>query len=143
MRSYTEREVFGDASQALWADAVAIVERIPSTWGNELRCHELSRAVAELLRLRGGSWFITSAVKVVDGKLGAIEHSWLVCVQRTRGGTTYVKQPILDVYCPGRMPQVQLIDDYFAVSRGYEIGEPRTDIKHDIVRKLVDDFGRS
>lgn len=141
MRSYTEREIFGDASQALWADAVAIVDRIPSTWGNELRCHELTRAVRDLLRLRGGSWFVMLDVNVVDGNLWSIEHSWLVLTSARPSKLS--KRIILDVYCPGRMPQVQLIDDHFAVSRGYEVGEPRTDIKHDIVQKLVGDFGRS
>jgi hypothetical protein len=49
---------------------------------------------------------------------------------------------ILDVYCPGRVPQVQLLDNHFAVARGYEPGEPRTDIKLDIVEKLVNEMSR-
>jgi hypothetical protein len=133
MISYAEREIFTDREMALWCDACDLIKRVSLAWTNELRCHELARAAhAALGRLRyRGSPYKTT---VVDGKLWAIEHSWLVVPAQGPRGLT--RTAILDVYCPGRMPQVQLLDNHFVIARGYEPGEPRTDIKLDIVGRL-------
>lgn len=61
-----------------------------------VRCHELARAAASVLGKYGDEY----KYDVVDGMYGPIEHTWLVT---DRGN-------ILDVYVPGREPQVQLID---------------------------------
>jgi hypothetical protein len=125
VKSYADREIFNHQEKAAWCDAVDMVARVRSTWGNELRCHELARAVAKVL----GQF--NHQVTLVDGKLWAIEHSWLVMQ------TPFGRHAILDVYCPGRIPQVQLIDAHWLVSRGYEEGPLRTDIKLDIVEQLI------
>jgi len=128
VRSYADREIFNDREKATWCDAVDMVARVRSTWGNELRCHELVRATAKVLGQ------LSRQVMLVDGKLWAIEHSWLTL------HTPLGRHAILDVYCPGRIPQVQLIDAHWSVSRGYEPGPVRTDIKLDIVEKLVQEM---
>lgn len=133
MRSYAEREIFTDEEQATWCDAVDIVNRVSKRWDNELRCHELARAVASQLAL------LDRRVEVVDGKLFAIEHSWLVIPPQ---GAVRQRAAILDVYCPGRIPQVQLIDQHFIVARGYEPGPDRTDLRYDVLTRLRDEIAK-
>jgi hypothetical protein len=58
----------------------------------------------------------------VDGHCGIVEHSWLRC------------SVILDVYAPGRLPAVQLVDPLIG---GYRPGKPRQDIRPPIVDRLV------
>jgi hypothetical protein len=138
VKSYAERQIFSDRATAMWCDAVDLIKRISPTWGNELRCHELARAAQIALgklKFRGEPY----KLYVVDGRLWSIEHSWLLYeVSGPPLYREYTTKRILDVYCPGRLPQVQLLDgDHFAIARGYEAGETRTDIKLDIVEKLV------
>jgi hypothetical protein len=137
VKSYAERQVFPDIAKAVWADAVSLIQRVSSRHGNEVRCHELARAAQKALfdlnehRLRVNN----AALTLADGKLWAIEHSWLYCEWRDAATP---RRCILDVYCPGRMPQVQLIADHFAVSRGYEASnEERPDIDRDMVLRLI------
>ncbi len=104
------------------------------TGGIELRCHELARAVARGLVHRGHS-----GVTVIDGQLYMIEHSWLLLPPSRLPAA--MRPALLDVYCPGRLPQVQLIDDHFVVSRGYKAGKPRTDIRERIVALVSAEIG--
>lgn len=139
MISYAEREIFTDREMSLWCDACDLISRVSPKWGNELRCHELVRAAHRVLAvLRFGG--VPHETAIVDGKLNAIEHSWLVVPAQGPSGLS--RMVILDVYCPGRVPQVQLIDNHFAVARGYEAGPARDDIKLDIVEKLVNEMSR-
>ena len=135
MRSYAERQIFSERAMAMWCDAVDLIKRVSPTWNNELRCHELARAAQTALnklRFRSEPY----ELRVVDGRLYSIDHSWLV-YEVPRYRELYARR-ILDVYCPGRLPQVQLIDgDHFAVTCGYEPGKTRTDIRLDVVKKLV------
>lgn len=97
-----------------------------------LRCHELARGVAEVLKRRGlVGW------TVVDGLYGLVDHSWLVS---ERGN-------ILDVYAIAALPMVQLVNTGCAGVRrprqgypGYREGEPRTDILEDVVQWLVEEL---
>jgi len=141
MISYAARQIFSELAQYIWCDAVDIVARVSTRWGNELRCHELARAAhAALWALN--RWRLDevgATLSVVDGQLWAIEHSWLVYQIPGRCSTTqYAKRFLLDVYCPGRLPQVQLIDDHFSIMRGYEdSGKVRGDVDCSMVAKLT------
>jgi hypothetical protein len=44
---------------------------------------------------------------------------------------------VLDVYTPGRLPQVQLIDVTATLGQPYRLGPPRRDIKKAVVAELV------
>jgi hypothetical protein len=116
--TYAERACFGSAHQRLLARVEALVARVSSAWGNELRCHELVRAVR----------FVISdeyVLMIEDGKCGSVEHSWL----RFSDGV------ILDPYVPGRLPSVQIVDSF--VGTAYRPDDPRDDIRQWIVDRLV------
>ena len=124
--------------------ANAFVHRIPNEVLAELRCHELARAVAHVLDL-----------PVQDGSHGLVDHSWLWTGTRTAPGN------ILDVYCVGRLPMVQLVhadfkpghfrgglvpylyrwDTTSGSNQGF--GTWRTDIDHGVVDSLVHRFKES
>ena len=126
--TYAERECFRDPHLCLLSRVTTYVDRVSSTWGNELRCHELARAVLSIaLSDTTRGWIVRAAreLTVVDGKCGPIEHSWLL----------FSDGVILDPYAPGRMPAVQIIDAI--VGTAYRPGSPRSDIRQDIVDRLV------
>jgi len=131
MKSYAERTVFSAAHLEAWRRATVLVACLGDDWGDELRCHELSRAVAHVLVKEGASCVVR------DGLIHAIEHSWILLRDASGLLEAYA---ILDVYAPGRLPQVQLVDDHFAVSRGYEPGPERSDVRAAIVRCLVEEM---
>lgn len=110
MRSYAERECFADCHVHAWRDAATMVARL-GEWGNELRCHELARAVYRGLQHHAA----TSRIVVLDGHLWAQEHSW---IQLTELRAPH-RRAYLDVYTPGRIPQVQLLDVHWNIVRGY------------------------
>lgn len=118
MITYAERACFRETHLRLFARVEAYVARVSSAWGNELRCHELARAVQLVVHTR------ELTLVVVDGKCGPIEHSWL-CADGV----------IFDPYTPGRMPAVQIIDPI--VGTAYRQGDPRSDIRQAIVDRLV------
>jgi hypothetical protein len=117
--TYAERKCFRPSALQLLASVEALVERVSAAWGNELRCHELVRAVHQVV-YDGGKYMLA----IVDGKCGPIEHSWLWC-----------SGVILDPYVPGRLPSVQIVDPL--VGAAYRPGDPRTDIRQAIVDRLV------
>jgi len=117
--TYAERACFREQHLRMLARIEAYVARVSNTWGNELRCHELARAVHLVVYAR------EHKLDVVDGKCGPIEHSWL----RFGDGV------ILDPYAPGRMPAVQIVDPI--VGTAYRPGTPRSDIRQAIVDRLV------
>lgn len=136
MKSYAERQIFHVVAQAIWCDAVDIVRRVSDRWGNEVRCHELARAALTALQALNQRKLneANATLGLVDGKLWAIEHTWLTY---TRNDQTAPRQFILDVYTPGRLPQVQLIDMHFSIARGYNSGEARKDIDLELYAKLL------
>lgn len=147
MTPYVQREVFRAFEQEVYRKAERAVRSLGPEWGNELRCHELARAVHRFLDI--------GSMHVVDGKLGICEHSWLeivVPIAETENGKSefvrrrvyqratdnrWMRRVILDVYVPGRLPQVQLIDPFPLLKPVYEEGEPRDDIEQSIVDKAV------
>lgn len=124
MIMYAERSCFSRAHLSMLRRIETLVARVSDHWGNELRCHELTRAVQVLVdegRLRS-----ERVVEVIDGHCGPVEHSWLWILDH--GG-------ILDVYAPGRLPAVQLVDPI--VGTMYRPGPSRRDIDRSIVDELV------
>jgi hypothetical protein len=128
MRGYSATEVFSVWHQELRRKAEAGVEALPEIDG--LRCHEVARAIGKWLPLLTGK---SLDLAVVDGRYGAVEHSWLQLSPTlpTR------RCPILDVYAVGRLPIVQLVDTSFWPQCLYEGGERRTDIDSIVVERLV------
>ena len=96
MKGYAETDVFNVAELQLLRRAQRIVDVLPaSIEGRVIRCHELTRAVAEFL-----------GCEVCDGWYGMVEHSWLW----TKPLELFNGLPnVLDVYAPGRPPAVQLV----------------------------------
>jgi hypothetical protein len=94
------------------------VARVSSTWGNELRCHELARAVHLVV------YADSFKLEVVDGHCGPVEHSWLRCADGV----------IIDAYAPGRLPAVQLVDP---LAGAYHPGKARRDVRRSIIDRLV------
>jgi hypothetical protein len=119
MITYAERSCFRESHLRLLSRVAAYVGRVSSSWGNELRCHELARAIHLVVYERAPK------LLVIDGKCGPIEHSWLYLEDNV----------ILDPYVPGRLPAVQLVD--LVVGTAYKPGAPRTDIRQAVVDRLV------
>jgi len=132
MRSMNQQEYQGEAYQGAFHPrelekfnlACQMVAKAPYRWlGTEVRCHELARAVAELLKLT-----------FEDGYYGMVEHSWIWLSPREPLSPL---PKILDVYVPGRIPQVQLIDPHIHLPFEYRRGSPRTDINQPILVELI------
>lgn len=117
MKTYAERVCFRELHLRLLSRVEVLVGHVSNTWGNELRCHELVRAVHLVMP--------EHKLEVIDGKCGPVEHSWLRC-------SDWV---ILDPYVPGRLPAIQLIDPLGAAA--YRLGDTRDDIRQAIVDRLV------
>lgn len=128
---YAERCVFSDRAVSALQIAETLVGRVGACWGNELRCHELARAVQGCLREAGHP-----RARVVDGRMGSIDHSWITLPDCSLQ-TGFNLPPILDVYVPGRLPQVQLIDASWLISADYVAGSERLDVRHDVVQRLA------
>jgi hypothetical protein len=132
MQGYSGTEIFESRDIDLFKYATRLVDKIPEDFlpaGEELRCHELARAVGSLL-----------SIPFVDGRFGSVEHSWLWTRQSER-------PVILDVYTVARLPMVQLIDycawqvrasDFYLISPF-----PRTDIKTAVIDSLLDFWSRA
>jgi len=132
MRSYSTTR-FTQCEQELLVQAQTLVEAVPSTVGEQVRCHELARAVATILSL-----------PVQDGRFEAVEHSWIWAKSGWEYHSDYRDfcgaPPILDVYVPGCLPQVQLVDwSHWGLpyKRVYVPGELRNDIDDEMLKRLV------
>lgn len=119
MQTHLERAhpVTGDHLAALDL-ATKLVAKISPRRGDEVRCHELARAVHRCL---GGL-----RTAVADGYLGFVEHSWLELPGRL----------VLDVYAPGRLPQVQLVSTHSSVAV-FRRSTTRTDVSQSLIASLV------
>lgn len=119
MITYAERACFRESHLLLLRRVEAHVARVSDAWGNELRCHELARAVHLVV------YEFEHKLDVIDGHCGPVEHSWLRCGDGA----------ILDAYAPGRLPAIQLVDPIVAAH--YRPGVRRNDIREDVVRRLI------
>lgn len=122
-------QLHGDFTRAdldLLRDAVTIVDAIPDAPKGKppVRCHEVARVVAYFL---GG-------VRVVDCKYGAMEHTVLLV-----RGEKHRDSVILDPYCPGRVPPVQLVYQFTGTPAAatYRSTGPRTDIRIALVAATI------
>jgi hypothetical protein len=123
VKTYAERKIFTRDQLALLAWASDRVSWISAKW-------ELARAVWQLWHVGIGAHNTGAAVIVIDGKYGPVEHSWLRC----HNGT------VLDVYVPGQLPSVQLVDSMMSMK--YVAGKPRTDIDQKIVQQLIKEMSK-
>jgi hypothetical protein len=117
--TYAERACFHRSHVRALERAQIFVAHLSDAWGNELRCHELVRALQSVMS--------NNTLVVVDGHCGMVEHSWL----RFSDGV------ILDAYAPGRLPSVQIIDGGQIVAFAYRAGEARCDIRRSVVDRIV------
>lgn len=127
MRSICQLEYFSRKTNRAFEAATRIVDMLPDTDedGALLRCHEVARVVHAVLRVSGA--------RVVDGKFGGVEHSWIRFVDGP-------KDYILDVYAIGSLPPVQLHEEHpWAFERGkqYIEEDKRGDINDALVAKLT------
>lgn len=131
MIGYAAVEVFTKAEIELWGKAALLVERTPDPFlGDSVRCHELARAVGRVLGL-----------KYQDGRFGFVEHTWLWLSPLAPELTPWVLPRILDVYVPGAMPQVQLIDTASGLPPRYYLSNMfNVEIREDVVDALVEDM---
>jgi hypothetical protein len=137
VRSYSEKEVFVEKEITLFRRAMILVNEVPEAFDlRGLRCHELARAVTRMLEDEG-----EKGLEVVDGNYGPVEHSWITIPRpfATEGFT------ILDVYACGRMPQVQLVHNVWALPehRLYQPGPRRDDINLKHLNYLLDFWKRN
>jgi hypothetical protein len=131
MKGYAIEEVFSADELALYEKARQLMELAPYKINDEeVRCHEVVRAVALKLDL--------SPLQVVDGWYGLCDHSWLW----TKVWKPFTRPPTaLDVYSVGRHPLVQLVDTSSgSLPFDYSRGDPRKDIKNDVVVALLESF---
>lgn len=120
----TIQSIFLPEEMEVFDLACTLVSRLPyEVMGSVVRCHERVRAVADLLELT-----------FEDGFYGMVEHSWIWLSPREPISPL---PRILDVYVPGRIPQVQLIDPHIHLPFEYRRGPPRTDINQPMVFELI------
>ena len=123
-QGYAYQEVFTARERAFYKKACELVACVPYEWdGSPVRCHELVRAVARFTDLT-----------YTDGYYGMCEHSWLWLKPLEELSSL---PRILDVYTPGRIPQVQLVDPSTHLPFEYRRGPPRDDIKDYMVTELA------
>ena len=143
MRSWSVEHVFRPELLDLWDRATSLVSRIPwqRFYGEDLRCHEIARAVQTQLYERARNSHIL--LNIEDGKFDAVDHSWLECL----GGVEARPVPgpaILDCYAVGAMPMVQLLDASAWMIRGrsklYTRGNCRTDIRVNVIAAILDSW---
>lgn len=150
MKGYAETDVFGAWELERLNFVTRLIEWLRPDHldlGSEpLRCHELTRAVAHIMRrdLPGDA-----AIYVHDGQYGMVDHSWMWLRPpanpdgslRHHGLVT----SILDVYAVARLPQVQLVNAHVLGTRkindvSYRTGPDRTDIDDRVVNRLIYDM---
>lgn len=124
MIGYAAAEVFGKSLLQDFERATALVKRLPEldTKGRIIRCHEVVRALKDLLPSPDRIW------ELQDGHYRTVNHTWLV---------TYPSGHILDLYAVARYPMVQLFDPEIHFHRDlFRPGPRRRDILHEVVQHL-------
>lgn len=114
MIGYSHSNIFRSSDIQLMRRCRRLVAEMPEI--ESARCHEVVRVVAGAC----------SDVKVVDGKFGPVEHSWLV-----------TEHAIIDCYSVGSLPMVKLVDPYLIGGVPYVQGPDRTDIDENMIRVLM------
>ena len=136
MISFAETHAFTPQELELQQRATQLVSKV----NGDFRCHELARAVGEYLGL-----------EAQDGWFDMVEHTWLWTKPFKPNPLWAIKREsvpnILDVYVPGSIPQVQLINwsCYSLPWRRvyYTNPIPREDIQQDVIDQLVTQWSKS
>lgn len=128
MIGYSAFVVFVPSDLKILERATAVVRLFPDRDHQDryIRCHEVARAVYEILDLKS-----LDGPKVEDGKYGSVEHSWI----------RFDRKTVLDVYAIGRLPMVQLVELNWQ-GRTNELFVPgplREDIREDVLREMIDE----
>lgn len=129
MIGYAALEIFTSRERFLHHSAERMVLAAPYLCEETqmpIRCHELARAVGAVLGL-----------PVCDGRFGFVEHSWLWLTEPEPELARWNMPRILDVYVPGAIPQVQLVDTATGLPARYHWDTVRTDIDQRLVTELV------
>lgn len=136
MRSYSETNIFKPEALKLLRRASLLIEGLADRVDKTVRCHELARAAGLVLKL-----------PFQDGMYGFVEHTWLWTRPLSRefgDGQAFdmrMGPNLLDVYCVGRLPMVQLIDGEHTqlphLGWSYRPSSRRRDIDHALVKSLV------
>lgn len=130
MNGYSATDVFSEEWQLWWRKLTIAVHVVRDRPGNNaVRCHELARAARLFLDYAFGQW-----PTLVDGRYGAVDHSWLVLTERPG------VHAILDPYCVGRLPMVQLIAHVPGERMLYQHGALRSDIREGDVMRLFEEM---
>jgi len=131
MMSYTEQMLKNESEK--WLTQLSLAQAFVAHVGqpkdvDNLRCHELTRAVRICLSMLG------YYADLKDGKYGAVEHSWILLGAGV----------ILDVYAVARLPQVQLVDCRHLTKdrEQYTPGPERDDVDWEFVHQLVSEMMR-
>jgi hypothetical protein len=132
MKGHSVSRVFSQPLTYLRDSTATMLERLEGF--DDVRCHELVRAVAI------AADFPDKCLQ--DGYYGFVEHSWLWVPNPPVNPLGNTKWPhILDVYCVGRLPQVQLIacDSVGLphVGWSYRPSDRRGDIDESVVAAIV------
>lgn len=128
MIAYAEKEVFSEREVGLLRLAEDLIRPVPHELDGQLvRCHELARAVGRCLDL-----------EVEDGHFGFVEHSWL-WTEPLRSKHEWRLPNVLDVYVPGSLPQVQLVDMVSGLPHRYSARQIKgLVIREDVVERLIE-----
>lgn len=108
MKSYSEtHKVFTPLMVEYLHHAENIVKLLPDKIeGNLVRCHEVARVVQRALKRYVSFKNLTTAV--LDGRCGPMPHSFILVTEIVYTDA-HQHKAILDPYCVGRLPQVQLV----------------------------------
>lgn len=100
----------------------------------DVRCHEIAFALINVLVSR---CIVSGRVALVSGQFSHTEHSWIALGENT----------ILDPYCVGRAPMVQLINiahPMHEVGKLYVVSPfPRLDYDVDCATRLISTMSRA
>ncbi len=135
MIGYAQREIFTPRELKLLDCAETLVAIAPyEIDGDLVRCHELARAVGAVLGLQHE-----------DGRYGFVDHTWLWTSKLSERVAPWDLPHVLDVYVPGGMPQVQLIDAAHAglPPRYYLSNSLDLVVRYDVIDKLARAFTES
>lgn len=130
MIGYAAREIFTAHERDLLDRAERLVAAAPYELdGHLVRCHELARAVGMLLDLSH-----------CDGWFGMIDYSWLWTRRPKQIDGVFVDgvPNVLDVYVPGRLPQVALVASSPHLPYEYRRGDARSDVRAGAVAALFE-----
>ncbi len=142
IESYAETTVFGTDEIRKYMLAAMLVGGLDHNF-NDVRCHELARAVGKFISLPHQ-----------DGYFEGVEHSWLWTREietdelsfMYKSGALGIRPPsIIDVYAPGCIPMVQMVDPgawQLPYRRAYRVGKPREDIRENVIARLLVEFGQ-